>query len=66
MTKREEIFLSPTATMVFDKFFDAMREDEYVSNEVAVRLDELIRTNPNLNLDDISNAVFPSDEGEAE
>ena len=58
--------LSPTVTKVLDDFISAMREDEDIPNEKISRLDEILRKGLTPKQDEISNAVFPPTDGEAE
>lgn len=63
---KQRSLLSPTVTRVLDDFISAMHEDQTIPDESISRLDKTLRKGLAPRQDEISNAVFPPAEGEAE
>ncbi|WP_323760494.1 hypothetical protein [Maricaulis sp.] len=56
--------LSPTVTKVLDRYLAALHADDDIDNELADRLDALLRKGKVPKLDDINAAFFTPAEGD--
>lgn len=54
--------ISPTLAKVLDAFLEAMKADEAIQNEAAIRLDTLLRSGKSPKQDEIDAALFPPED----
>jgi hypothetical protein len=66
MAEQDENVLSPTVTKVLEEFASALSEDAAIPDNTVDRLDGLLRKGKVPKVEEISAAVFPPAEGDAE
>lgn len=66
MAEQDENALSPTVTKVLDEFATALSEDAAIPDSTVERLDGLLRKAKVPKVEEISAAVFPPADGDAE
>lgn len=64
MVKSQTVSISPTVSKVLDEYIAVLQADEEIDDEVADRLNVLLRTGKAPKLDDIDAALFPLPRGD--